>query len=208
MKYLGLFQTKILFTGRIYIMELLKERIRKDGIVKAGNVLKVDSFLNHQMDINLFNEIGQEFKKIFEGQEITKILTIEASGIGIACIVAQYFNVPVIFAKKTQSKNLDGDMYVSKVHSFTNDKEYLIRVSKKFIHETDKILIIDDFLAKGKALQGLINITNDAHATLIGAGIVIEKGFQEGGKLLREEGVNLKSLVIIDKMDENTIEFR
>ncbi len=189
-------------------MQLLKDKIISDGIVKAGGVLKVDSFLNHQIDIPLYNEMGKEFARLFKGQEITKILTIEASGIGIACIAAQYFNVPVVFAKKMQSKNLDGEIYTSQVHSFTHGKDYTIRVSKKFISKADRVLIIDDFLANGKALIGLINILEQAGATLVGAGIAIEKGFQEGGRALREQGINIQSLAIIKEMDENKIVFK
>ena len=185
-------------------MELLKERILKDGNVKAGNVLKVDSFLNHQIDINLLNEIGIEFKKIFFDSKITKILTIEASGIGIACITAQYFNVPVVFAKKSQSKNIDGDVFLSQVKSYTHGMTYDVIVSKKFISRDDNILIIDDFLANGCALSGLADIVRDSGASLAGAGIVIEKGFQEGGKNLREQGIRVESLAIIESMDENT----
>jgi xanthine phosphoribosyltransferase len=188
-------------------MQLLKDKIINEGTVKPGGILKVDSFLNHQMDIPFYNEMGKEFARLFSGQEITKILTIEASGIGIACIAAQYFNVPVVFAKKMQSKNLDGDIYTSQVHSFTHGKEYTIRVSKKFISETDKVLIIDDFLANGKALIGLIDILNQANATLVGAGIAIEKGFQEGGRDLRAQGVNIQSLAIIKEMDDTRIIF-
>lgn len=189
-------------------MEFLKHKILSEGHVKAGGVLKVDQFLNHQMDIQLFNEMGKTFKKCFETEEITKILTIEASGIGIACIVAQYFNVPVVFAKKAESKNLDGDMYTAEVHSFTKDKDYTVRVAKKFITSHDKVLVIDDFLANGRALMGLIEILEQAGATFIGAGIAIEKGFQEGGKLLRDKGYRIESLAIIDEMDEEHILFR
>jgi xanthine phosphoribosyltransferase len=188
-------------------MKLLKDKIVNEGTVKAGGVLKVDSFLNHQIDIPLYNEMGKEFARLFEGEEITKILTIEASGIGIACIAAQYFNVPVVFAKKVQSKNLDGDIYTSQVHSFTHGKEYTIRVSKKFISKEDRVLIIDDFLANGRALVGLIDILKQAEATLVGAGIAIEKGFQEGGRTLREQGMNIQSLAIIKEMDEERIIF-
>ena len=183
-------------------MQLLKERILKDGVVKPGNILKVDSFLNHQMDIKLFAEIGREFKRRFADCQINKILTIEASGIGIACLAAQYFHVPVVFAKKVQSKNLDGDIYTTKVASFTHGKEYTIRVSKKFITAEDTVLIIDDFLAKGKALIGLMDILKQAGAKLAGCGICIEKGFQEGGSIIRGMGVNLQSLAIVD-LDEN-----
>lgn len=183
-------------------MELLKNRIRKDGIVKKGNILKVDSFLNHQMDISLFTEIGKEFKKRFSDSKINKILTIEASGIGIACIVAQYFNVPVLFAKKTQTKNIDGEVYSARVESFTHGKTYDIIVSRKFLGKDDKVLIIDDFLANGCALLGLSQLVGDSGAELVGAGIVIEKGFQDGGKIVRESGVRVESLAIIDSMDE------
>jgi xanthine phosphoribosyltransferase len=190
--------------GRGNQMQLLKERILKDGKVRSGNVLKVDSFLNHQMDIGLFGEIGKEFGKRFADQTITKILTIEASGIGIACITAQYFNVPVVFAKKNQTKNIAGDVYTSKVESFTHGRIYDIIVSKDFLKPEDRILIIDDFLANGAALIGLINLIKDAGATLVGAGIVIEKGFQEGGRLVRESGVRVESLAIVESMNEET----
>ena len=191
-------------------MELLKERIRKDGVVKAGNVLKVDSFLNHQMDITLFNEIGKEFKRRFADKNITKILTIEASGIGIACVVAQYFNVPVVFAKKAQSINIDGEVYTSKIESFTHKKVYDVIVSKKFLSAEDHILIIDDFLANGCALLGLLEIVESAGATTEGIGIVIEKGFQDGGEKIRRMGIALESLAIVDAMDaeKGTITFR
>ncbi len=183
-------------------MQLLKDRIRKDGTVKAGNVLKVDSFLNHQMDIELFNEIGKEFKRLFEKERITKILTIEASGIGIACVVAQYFNVPVVFAKKAQSINIDGDVYSTKIESFTHKKTYDVIVSKKFLSSEDKVLIIDDFLANGCALVGLIDLVISAGASVEGIGIVIEKGFQSGGEVIREMGIHLESLAIIESMNE------
>lgn len=191
-------------------MRLLEERIQKDGIVREGNVLKVDSFLNHQMDIKLFREIGKEFKRLFANEEITKILTIEASGIGIACIVAEFFDVPVVFAKKSKSKNIAGAVYTSKVESFTHNKVYDVIVSKKFLTKEDKVLLIDDFLANGNALKGLIEIIKSAGAELIGAGIVIEKGFQEGGADLRAQGVHLESLAIVDSMDDVTgkINFR
>lgn len=185
-------------------MKLLKDRIRKDGKIKEGNVLKVDSFLNHQMDVNLFHEIGKEFKRRFEGEEINKILTIEASGIGIACVVAEVFNVPVVFAKKTQTKNIAGDVYTTKVESFTHSRVYDIIVAKEFLGKDDKVLIIDDFLANGKALEGLAQLIEDSGATLIGAGIVIEKGFQIGGDLIRSRGIHLESLAIVDSMDEKT----
>ena len=191
-------------------MELLKERIRKDGKIKTGNVLKVDSFLNHQMDIALFGEIGKEFRKRFENDNITKILTIEASGIGIACIVAQYFNVPVVFAKKNKTNNIAGETYTSRVESFTHGHVYDIIVSKEFLKPEDRVLIIDDFLANGSALQGLVKLVTDAGATLVGAGIVIEKGFQPGGDLIRESGIRVESLAIIDEMDEKngSLKFR
>ncbi|MDF2537193.1 MAG: xanthine phosphoribosyltransferase [Herbinix sp.] len=185
-------------------MKLLKDRIVKDGKVRAGNVLKVDSFLNHQMDIELFGEIGKEFKRRFSDREVSKILTIEASGIGIACIAAQYFNVPVVFAKKTQTKNIAGDVYTGKVESFTHGRVYDIIVAKEFLKPEDKILIIDDFLANGSALLGLAKLVKDAGAALVGAGIVIEKGFQEGGEIVRLSGVRVESLAIIDSMNEDT----
>ena len=183
-------------------MQLLKERIIKDGKIRSGNVLKVDSFLNHQMDIDLFGEIGKEFKRIFSDSTVTKNLTIEASGIGIACIAAQYFNVPVVFAKKNQTKNIAGDVYTGKVESFTHGRVYDIIVAKEFLQAEDKVLIIDDFLANGSALLGLTKLVKDAGAMLIGAGIVIEKGFQEGGELVRSSGVRVESLAIIDSMSE------
>lgn len=185
-------------------MERLKERIRKDGVVKAGNVLKVDSFLNHQMDIALFNEIGKEFKRRFAGKNITKILTIEASGIGIACVAAQYFDVPVVFAKKAQSINIDGEVYTSKIESFTHKKVYDVIVAKKFLSKDDHVLIIDDFLANGCALLGLLEIVKNAGATTEGIGIVIEKGFQEGGEKIRRMGIQLESLAIVDAMEDKT----
>ncbi len=185
-------------------MKLLEDRILKDGIVKEGNVLKVDSFLNHQMDIDLFNEMGKEWKRLFEKEEINKILTIEASGIGIAAVVAQYFKVPVVFAKKTRSINLDGQSYTAKVESFTKKKVTDVIVSKKYLNPGDNILIIDDFLANGCAVNGLIQIINESGATLKGVGIAIEKGFQDGGRLLREKGVRVESLAIIESMDAAT----
>lgn len=188
-------------------MELLKQRIIKDGKVKEGNVLKVDSFLNHQMDIKLFQEIGKEFKRRFEDADITKILTIEASGIGIACIAAQYFDVPVVFAKKSKTKNIAGDVYTSRVESFTHGRVYDVMVSKDFLLPEDRVLIIDDFLANGCALIGLEEIIKKAGATVAGAGIVIEKGFQRGGELIRSRGIRLESLAIIKSMDCGKIEF-
>lgn len=191
-------------------MNFLEERIVKDGIIKEGNVLKVDSFLNHQMDINLFNQMGAEFKKRFEGKNINKILTIEASGIGIACVVAMHFNVPVVFAKKSKSINIDGDMYIAEVESFTHKCKNQVIVSKKFLNEDDHVLIIDDFLANGCALQGLISIIKQAGGTVEGIGIAIEKGFQNGGKIIRNLGYQLESLAIVDSMDaeKGTITFR
>lgn len=185
-------------------MELLKERIRKDGKVKAGNVLKVDAFLNHQMDIELFEEIGREFKRRFADVEVNKILTIEASGIGIACIAARSFHVPVVFAKKTQTKNIAGDVYTTQVQSYTHGKVYDIIVAKEFLGKGDKVLLIDDFLANGKALEGLIELVEVSGAELAGAGIVIEKGFQAGGDALRARGVRLESLAVVEHMEEET----
>ena len=182
-------------------MKLLEERIRKDGLVKEGNVLKVDSFLNHQMDIELFNEMGKEWKRLFSDVEINKILTIEASGIAIAAVAAQYFDAKVVFAKKSKSVNLDGSVYQAKVQSFTHGNVSDVIVSKKFLGPEDKVLIIDDFLARGCALEGLIKIVHESGATLQGIGIAIEKGFQEGGKKIRSMGVRLESLAIIESMD-------
>ena len=185
-------------------MKLLEERIQKDGIVKAGNVLKVDSFLNHQMDIALFNEMGKEFKRLFSDVEVNKIMTIEASGIGIACIAAQYFHVPVVFAKKAQSVNIDGEVYSTKIQSFTHKRVYDVIVSKKYLSPDDKILIIDDFLANGCALEGLIDIVHAAGAQVSGIGIAIEKGFQKGGDMIRSRGLRLESLAIVESMDDQT----
>lgn len=181
-------------------MQILKDRIKKDGIVREGNVLKVDSFLNHCMDIKLFNEIGKEFKRRFADSDINKILTIEASGIGIACITAQYFDVPVVFAKKSQTKNIAGEVYSSRVQSYTHGRVYDVMVSKDFLKPEDKVLIIDDFLANGCALMGLADIIEKSGAELVGAGIVIEKGFQVGGKEIRDKGIRVESLAIIDSM--------
>ena len=191
-------------------MNFLEERILKDGIIKEGNVLKVDSFLNHQMDIDLFNEIGREFKKRFEGKEINKILTIEASGIGIACMAAQHFHVPVVFAKKSQSINLEREMLVAEVESFTHKCKNNVIVAKKFLNPEDKVLIIDDFLANGCALQGLIQIVQSAGASVEGIGIVIEKGFQSGGRIIRNLGFQLESLAIIERMNaaDGSVVFR
>ena len=189
-------------------MKLLEERIRKDGTVKAGNVLKVDSFLNHQMDIDLFNEMGKEWARLFADRKITKILTVEASGIGIACVAAQHFHVPVVFAKKTQSLNIDGEVYSTKIESFTHKRVYDVIVSKKFIKPEDHILIIDDFLANGCALEGLLEIVREAGATAEGIGIAVEKGFQKGGDLIRAKGIRLESLAIVESMDAETGEIR
>ena len=185
-------------------MQLLKDRIRKDGKIKEGNVLKVDSFLYHQMDVKLFQEIGKEFKRRFADEEITKILTIEASGIGIACVAAEVFDVPVVFAKKTQTKNIAGDVYTTKVESFTHGRVYDIIVSKEFLGKGDKVLLIDDFLANGKALEGLAELVTKSGAELVGAGVVIEKGFQVGGDIIRSKGIHLESLAIVESMDEKT----
>ncbi len=192
-------------------MKVLEDRILKDGVVRAGNVLKVDCFLNHQMDISLFKEMAQEWKKRFEGTKITKILTIEASGIAIACLAATEFNnVPVVFAKKTESLNIDGEVYSSKLASFTKKRVYDVFVSKKYLSPDDHVLIVDDFLAVGSALNGLIDIVNQSGATVAGLGIAIEKGFQGGGDSLREKGYHLESLAIVEKLDaeNNSIEFR
>ncbi len=185
-------------------MKLLEDRIRKDGIVKAGNILKVDSFLNHQMDVKLFREMGKEWKRLFKDAGVNKILTIEASGIGIACVVAEEFDVPVVFAKKTQSLNIDGDVYSSKVTSFTKKKVYDIMVSKKYLSPEDRVLIIDDFLANGCAVDGLSDLIVESGATLVGVGIAIEKGFQTGGKVLRDKGIHLESLAIVESMNDET----
>lgn len=185
-------------------MNFLEERIQRDGIVKEGNVLKVDSFLNHQMDIELFNQMGKEFKRRFEKKQINKILTIEASGIGIACIVAQYFGVPVVFAKKTRSINIEGEMYVAEVESFTHRCKNQVIVSQKFLDEDSHVLIIDDFLANGCALQGLIQIVQSAGGTVEGIGIAVEKGFQSGGRMIRNLGYQLESLAIVESMDAKT----
>ena len=191
-------------------MQLLEERIRKDGQIREGNVLKVDSFLNHQIDIDLCNEIGREFRRLFPGDRITKILTIEASGIGIACITAQYFHVPVVFAKKSQSMNLDGDMYTAQVESYTHKRTYDVILSRKFLTEKDRVLIVDDFLANGCAAAGLVELVHSAGAAVEGVGIVIEKGFQKGGRMLRERGIRVESLAIVEAMEPatGTITFR
>ncbi len=185
-------------------MNFLEERICKDGIVKEGNVLKVDSFLNHQMDIALMDRMGEEFCRRFAGETITKVLTIEASGIAIACSVARCLGVPLVFAKKSKSINIDGDMYVAEVESFTHKNVNKVIVSKKYLNEGDRVLIVDDFLANGCALQGLISITEGAGATVVGLGIAIEKGFQIGGRVIRNLGYHLESLAIVDAMDATT----
>lgn len=186
------------------MMNFLEERIAKDGLIREGNVLKVDSFLNHQMDIALFDEMGKEFKERFKDKEINKILTIEASGIGIAAVAAMHFGVPVVFAKKTKSINLEGEMYVAEVESFTHKTKNQVIVSKKFLDENDRVLIIDDFLANGCALQGLLQIVQAAGAVVEGIGIAIEKGFQPGGQIIRNLGYQLESLAIVDAMDPVT----
>ena len=184
------------------VVELLKERIRKDGVVRGTDVLKVDSFLNHQMDIALFEEIGREFRRLFADCGVNKILTIEASGIGIACITAQFFHCPVVFAKKSQTKNIAGAVYTTKVESFTHGKVYDVIVAKQFLGPEDKVLIIDDFLANGAALEGLIDLVHQAGAQLAGAGIVVEKAFQPGGARLRAQGIRVESLAKIKSMSE------
>ena len=185
-------------------MKLLEDRIRRDGVVKEGNVLKVDRFLNHQMDIELFQEIGKEFKRRFANENVNKILTIEASGIGIACIAAESFHVPVVFAKKTQTKNIAGEVYTTQVESFTHGRIYDIIVSKEFLGKGDRVLLIDDFLANGKALEGLAQLVQDSGAELVGAGVVIEKGFQRGGDAIRAKGIHLESLAIVESMNDRT----
>ena len=190
-------------------MQVLIDRIRKDGKVLPGDILKVGSFLNHQMDIALFNEMGKEFARRFAGVKVTRILTIEASGIGIACIAAQYFNVPVVFAKKAKSKNVSGDMYMTNVKSYTHGTSYDVVVAKEYIKPDDSVLLIDDFLANGCALEGLVELVRSAGATVAGAGIVIEKGFQDGGSRVRAMGVRLESLAVVERMSpEEGITFR
>ncbi len=185
-------------------MKLLEERIRRDGVVKEGNILKVDSFLNHQMDIELFNEMGKEWARLFADRPINKILTVEASGIGIACVAAQHFHAPVVFAKKAKSLNIDGEVYKTEIESFTHKRVYNVIVSKKFLGPEDHVLIIDDFLANGCALEGLLDIVDKAGATVEGIGIAVEKGFQDGGARIRGKGVRLESLAIVDGMDAAT----
>lgn len=189
-------------------MLLMEERIRRDGRVGPGNILKVDSFLNHQMEPQLYREIGREFYRLFGDCGVTKILTIEASGIGIACVTAQFFDCPALFAKKSRTKNIDGQVFTAQVESFTHGGSYTVMVSRRFLGLGDRVLILDDFLAKGNALLGLINIVEQSGATLVGCGIAIEKGFQEGGRMLREKGIRLESLAIIEAMDEDGIRFR
>lgn len=189
-------------------MLLMEERIRRDGRVGPGNILKVDSFLNHQMEPQLYREIGREFYRLFGDCGVTKILTIEASGIGIACVTAQFFDCPALFAKKSRTKNIDGQVFTAQVESFTHGGSYTVMVSRRFLGSGDRVLILDDFLAKGNALLGLIDIVGQSGATLVGCGIAIEKGFQEGGRMLREKGIRLESLAIIEAMDEDGIRFR
>ena len=196
---------KDIFLRGAILLKLLEDRIVKDGIVKPGNVLKVDSFLNHQMDISLFNDMGKEFKRLFNDTPINKILTIEASGIGIACVAAQYFdNVPVVFAKKSQTVNIDGEVYSTKIESFTHKRVYDVILSKKYLSSKDHVLIIDDFLANGCALNGLLDIAQKAGATVEGVGIAVEKGFQRGGELIRQKGIRVESLAIIESMDADS----
>lgn len=199
-----MYNENIFLRGAI-LLKLLEDRIVKDGIVKPGNVLKVDSFLNHQMDISLFNDMGKEFKRLFNDTPINKILTIEASGIGIACVAAQYFdNVPVVFAKKSQTVNIDGEVYSTKIESFTHKRVYDVILSKKYLSSKDHVLIIDDFLANGCALNGLLDIAQKAGATVEGVGIAVEKGFQRGGELIRQKGIRVESLAIIESMDADS----
>lgn len=201
---------KLMYNNNIFLrgailLKLLEDRIVKDGIVKPGNVLKVDSFLNHQMDISLFNDMGKEFKRLFNDTPINKILTIETSGIGIACVAAQYFdNVPVVFAKKSQTVNIDGEVYSTKIESFTHKRVYDVILSKKYLSSKDHVLIIDDFLANGCALNGLLDIAQKAGATVEGVGIAVEKGFQRGGELIRQKGIRVESLAIIESMDADS----
>ena len=203
--FVKLMYNNIIFLCGAILLKLLEDRIVKDGIVKPGNVLKVDSFLNHQMDISLFNDMGKEFKRLFNDTPINKILTIEASGIGIACVAAQYFdNVPVVFAKKSQTVNIDGEVYSTKIESFTHKRVYDVILSKKYLSSKDHVLIIDDFLANGCALNGLLDIAKKAGATVEGVGIAVEKGFQRGGELIRQKGIRVESLAIIESMDADS----
>jgi len=190
-------------------MKFLEDRIRRDGQVRPGNILKVDSFLNHQIDVDLLDQIGKAFYNEYKDAGITRILTIEASGIAIGCAAARYFHVPVVFAKKAKSRNIDGDVYTSTVHSFTYGKDYQITLSKKYLGPDDTVLLVDDFLAVGKAMRGLLDVCGQAGAKVAGIGICIEKGFQEGGKILRSEGYKVTSLAIVDHMtDDGQITFR
>lgn len=189
-------------------MKEMEARIQRDGRVRPGNVLKVDTFLNHQLDVDLLDQVGAEFYRLYKDEGVNKILTIEASGIAIACMTARYFNVPVVFAKKAKSKNLDGELYTSVVKSFTYGKEYNVTVAQKFLSEKDRVLILDDFLADGKALDGLLDICHQAGAQIAGAGICIEKGFQPGGKRLRDAGIRVESLAIVEEMNDETGEIR
>ena len=204
----GTLRAAVIFKKAVESMELLKRRIRTDGTVKGNDVLKVDSFLNHQMDVALFAEIGKEFQRRFAGCGVNKILTIEASGIGIACVTAQFFHCPVIFAKKSQTKNIAGEVYTTKVESFTHGRVYDVIVSKRYLGPGDKVLIIDDFLANGAALEGLIDLVGQSGAELAGAGIVIEKAFQPGGDRIRAKGVRVEALARVKSMSEETgVEF-
>lgn len=189
------------------LMKLLEERIVKDGKIGAGNVLKVDCFLNHQIDVPFLSELGREFHRLYKDEKITKILTIEASGIGIACLTAAFFEVPVVFAKKTETNNIAGDVYTSEVYSYTHETTYTIRLSKEFLTRDDKVLIIDDFLAKGSALLALLKLVHDAGAEVAGAGIVIEKAYQPGGDIVRGQGVRVESLARIASMDGGGVRF-
>lgn len=188
-------------------MKLLEERIRRDGIIEQGDVLKVDSFLNHQMDVDLYRKMGQEWRRLFEGENITKIVTIEASGIGIACVAALEFGVPVLFAKKSKTKNIAGEVYSTQVTSFTHGNVSTVIASKKFLGPEDRVLLIDDFLANGAAMLGLIDIVKQSGATLVGCGIAIEKAFQPGGQRLRDMGIRVESLVRVSRLEDGLIEF-
>ena len=188
-------------------MKLLEERILKDGKIAAGNVLKVDSFVNHQIDVPFMNEVTKEFYRLYKEENVSKIVTIEASGIGIACLTANHFGVPVVFAKKTPTNNISGDVYTAEVYSYTHECKYTIRIAKEFLKAEDRVLIVDDFLAKGSALTALLSLVHDAGATVVGAGIIIEKSYQDGGKIVRDMGVRVESLARIASMDENGIVF-
>ncbi len=190
-------------------MKFLEDRIKQDGTVRPGNILKVDNFLNHQIDVDLLDESGKAFYDKYKDAGITRIVTIEASGIAIACAAARYFHVPVVFAKKAKSKNIDGDVYTTVVHSFTYGKDYPITLSKKYLHDDDVVLLVDDFLAVGKAMRGLLDVCSQAGAKVAGIGICIEKGFQEGGEYLRSQGYDVTSLAIVETMgDDGSISFR